>query len=283
MASRDLGQPRPKSFYLLGAFFLVFLGFLYGPMAGIYLLSFQGPEGGMSFPMKGASLHWFSVLFGGHGGEGIGDIPGAFGRSMQLAAVTSLLTVAIAVSAGMAFRRRFPGSTFLFYLVIASMVMPGIFVGFGIALCFRLLGLDPHWYSSGLAAQLTWTLPFGVLIMFIVMGRFNPSYEEAATDLGANSRQRFVSVILPIILPGVLGVAMAGFTGSYEEAARTSLNIGSTNTMPMEVAALQSIATSPVLFAVGTVTTAFSFSVVIVTVLAAARMVRRRQRRLNRA
>ena len=40
-------------------------------------------------------------------------------------------------------------------------------------------------FSSGLGAQLTWTLPFGLLIMFAVFNRFDPSYEEAARDLGA--------------------------------------------------------------------------------------------------
>lgn len=276
MAIRDAGQRRPRSFYFLGAFFAIFLLFIYGPMFGIYLLSFQGPQGGMSFPMVGVSVHWFAVLFGGSGGEGVGDVPGAFARSMRLAAVVAACTVVISVAAGLGFRRRFPGSTALFYLVIISMVMPSLFVGFGIALVFQMLGLSPHWYSSALGAQLTWTLPFGVLIMFIVIGRFNPAYEEAASDLGANARQRLTNVILPILLPGIIGIAMAGFTGSYDEFARTGLNIGSSNTLPMEIMALTTIATSPVLFAVGTVTTVVSFVTVGLAVFFSARMVRRR-------
>ena len=68
--------------------------------------------------------------------------------------------------------------------------MPGLFVGLGIALTFRLLGLPTSWITSGLGAQLTWTLPFGLLIMFAVLGRFNRSYEEAAIDLGATNWQK---------------------------------------------------------------------------------------------
>ncbi|WP_342364108.1 ABC transporter permease [Terrarubrum flagellatum] len=280
MKPRDRGQPRPKSFYFLGAFFFLFLAFIYGPMIAIYLLSFQGPTGGMSFPMVGWSAHWFHVLAAGRGGEGVGDVPAAFQRSMRLAFFVSIFTVAVSVSAGLGFRRRFAGSNILFYLVIASMVMPSIFVGFGIALGFRLLGLDPAWYTSGILAQMTWTLPFGLLIMFIVMGRFNPAYEEAATDLGANSRQRLFEVIIPILLPGIIGVAMAGFTGSYDEFARTGLNIGSANTLPMEIAALTTIATTPVLFAIGTVTTVVSFALIITTLFVTSRMVRSRQARI---
>ena len=50
---------RPLSFYLLAAFFTLFVLFLYGPMTAIYVLSFQGPTGGLTFPMRGFSLRFF--------------------------------------------------------------------------------------------------------------------------------------------------------------------------------------------------------------------------------
>ena len=52
---------RPWTFYALGAFFALFVLFLYGPMIAIYILSFQGPNGGLTFPMNGVSLHWFAA------------------------------------------------------------------------------------------------------------------------------------------------------------------------------------------------------------------------------
>jgi len=39
-------------------------------------------------------------------------------------------------------------------------------------------------FSCGMGTQLTWTLPFGLLIMFAVFNRFDPMYEEASRDLG---------------------------------------------------------------------------------------------------
>ena len=54
---------RPWTFYAFAAFFTLFVLFLYGPMTVIYILSFQGPQGGMTFPMNGVSLHWFDALF----------------------------------------------------------------------------------------------------------------------------------------------------------------------------------------------------------------------------
>ena len=50
---------RTRSFYYLAAVFTAFIIFLYGPMAIIVLLSFQGPEGGLTFPMNGISVFWF--------------------------------------------------------------------------------------------------------------------------------------------------------------------------------------------------------------------------------
>ena len=42
------------------AFFALFVLFLYGPTLTIVILSFQGPDGGLTFPMNGVSLHWFA-------------------------------------------------------------------------------------------------------------------------------------------------------------------------------------------------------------------------------
>jgi hypothetical protein len=50
---------RPWTFYALGTLFAAYLLFLYGPMLVIYALSFQGPNGGVTFPIVEPSLEWF--------------------------------------------------------------------------------------------------------------------------------------------------------------------------------------------------------------------------------
>ena len=62
-----MGEGRSRSFYVLAAFFTAYVLFLYGPMFAIYVLSFQGPDGGLTFPMNGVSLVWFSKVPGGMG------------------------------------------------------------------------------------------------------------------------------------------------------------------------------------------------------------------------
>ena len=80
---------RSRSFYALAAFFAAFVLFLYGPLSAIVILSFQGPDGGLTFPMNGVSLHWFAALFEQ---QRVGDFKGAFRRSFELGLVVMVLT-----------------------------------------------------------------------------------------------------------------------------------------------------------------------------------------------
>lgn len=266
---------RPREFYVLAAFFALFVLFLYGPLSAILILSFQGPNGGLTFPLNGVSLHWFGNLFEQ---QAVGDFGGSFRRSFALGFMVMVVTVVVSLLAGLAFRRKFVGSTALFYLSVASLVVPSIIISLGIGVLFSQLGLQPAWYSSGFGAHLTWTLPFGVLIMFAIFNRFSPAYEEAARDLGASSWQTFRHVVLPMIAPPLIGVGLFGFTLSYDEFARTLMTSGTYNTLPLEIYGMTTNVTTPVLYALGTVTTLFSFLVIAGTLGIIMAMNRRRGR-----
>lgn len=287
-------EPRAPGFWPLACLFGLFVLFLYGPMLTIFTLSFQGPEGGLTFPMNGLSLHWYRQL-----AEGLGtvDIGAAFRRSLALGAMVMALTMVLSLLAALAFRKRLRGGGALFYITVASLIMPSIVVSLGIGLQFRLIdtgikALLAAWgmgeqadsfgsslglWTSALGAHLTWTLPFGLLIMFAVFNRFNPAYEEAARDLGATPWQTFLHVVLPLIAPSLIGVGMFGFTLSWDEIARTSQAIGDVNTLPLELQGLTTTVTTPAIYALGTLTTVVSFLVMGLTLLAIARL-RKRQR-----
>ena len=254
-----MGDRRPLSFYLLALFFTVFVLFLYGPTITIAILSFQGPSGGLTFPMNGMSLHWFRNLFEQ---QAVGDIWGSFRRSLALGLVVMTVTIVVSLMGGMAFRRRFLGSGFVFYLIVTSLIIPSILISLGVGILFNFLSWDVHWSTSGLGSQLTWTIPFGLLIMFAVFNRFDERYEEAARDLGASNWQVVRHVILPLIAPSLIGVGLFGFTLSYDEFARTLLTAGSYNTLPLEIYGMTTSVTTPVLYALGTLTTLFSFFII---------------------
>lgn len=283
-------EGRPASFYWLAALFGLFVLFLYGPMITIVLLSFQGPDGGLTFPMNGLSTHWFNKLWS----DGLPnvDIWSAFARSAWLGLLVMLLTVVLSLLAGLAYRKRFAGADALFFVVIASLIMPSIVVSLGIGLEFRIIddavkklapasiaaGYDTAMglFTSALGAHLTWTLPFGLLIMFAIFNRFDPRYEEAARDLGASPWQALRHVVLPIIGPSVIGIGLFGFTLSWDEIARTSQAVGYLNTLPLELQGQTTTVTTPVIYALGTLTTGVSL-LVIAAALAAIGLLRRRQ------
>jgi putative spermidine/putrescine transport system permease protein len=273
---------RPKKapgYWPLLLVFALFVLFMYGPMITIFILSFQGSEGGLTFPLRGLSLHWFYKL-----AEGLGvvDIAAALKRSFALGTIVMLITVVLSVLAGLAFRKKLRGGNLIFYVTIASLIMPSIIVSLGIGLQFRLLdsaikkgleifgatraletfGTSLGMYTSALGAHLTWTLPFGLLIMFAVFNRFDKAYEEAAEDLGATPWQTFKYVVFPLIAPSVVGVGMFGFTLSWDEIARTSQAIGDVNTLPLELQGLTTTVTNPSIYALGTLTTLISFVVI---------------------
>lgn len=289
-------EGRQKGFWPLAVVFGLFVLFLYGPVITIFVLSFQGPEGGLTFPMRGWSTHWYGELWKG---LGVVDIGAALRRSLLLGLVVMGLTVLLSLLAGLAFRKKLAGGNLLFYVSVASLIMPSIIVSLGIGLQFRLLDGVFKWaleaigataalegyttalglFTSGLGAHLTWTLPFGLLIMFAVFNRFNPAYEEAARDQGATPWQTFAHVVLPLIGPSVVGIGMFGFTLSWDEIARSSQAIGDLNTLPLELQGLTTTVTTPAIYALGTVTTLVSLLVIVLAMLAAAVLGRRSRRR----
>jgi putative spermidine/putrescine transport system permease protein len=71
-------------------------------------------------------------------------------------------------------------------------------------------------------------------------------------------------------------VALFGFSLSYDEFSRTIMAAGSENTLPLEVFAMTTNVTSPVLYALGSLTTAFSLCLVVGVAITVMAMRRRR-------
>ena len=69
-------------------------------------------------------------------------------------------------------------------------------------------------------------------------------------------------IVVPIIAPGLLAVALFGFTLSYDEFSRTLQTSGPLNTLPLEIWSMTLNVTSPSLYALGTVTTVASFLII---------------------
>jgi len=245
-------------------YYVIFLIFVYGPMFAMFTLSFQGPRGGTSFPMRGLSFYWWEKLTGP---SVVGDLKASLARSLILAIVVMIITALLSTMLAMAFRKRFRGSGVLFYVVMAGLMVPGTLLSLGLATLLRQIGIPPNWWSSGLAVHVVWTLPFGFLVMMAVFNRFDSTIEEAARDMGADEWTVFKEVTLPLILPGIVAAGLFGFTLSYDEFARTTLLSGAQNTLPLDINASLTQRVQPTLFALGTASTIFSLLMIALFIL----------------
>lgn len=118
----------------LGLYFGLILLFLYGPIIVMALLSFQGPQGGMTFPLRGVSLHWWQRLFG----ERAAELGEAIVRTLVVAVETGLIAAAFSLIIAFAYRRRLPGTRLLFPTVLLALMTPGILLGLGVSLWWRI-------------------------------------------------------------------------------------------------------------------------------------------------
>lgn len=247
----------------LGTYTALFLVFLYGPLVVLAILSFQtGPEGGPQFPIIEWSTYWYKHLFGLTPPSRIAPLPieQALVRSMGLAVMTMTVSTVLGVSAAQAFRRKFKGSGFVFYLIVLGMMVPGVLVGLGMALVANSLGIDRHWWGTAFVLHVVYTFPFAFLVMLAIFNRFDPSVEEAAWSLGVSPARTFRKITFPLIFPGVLSAMLFAFTLSYDEFSRTLFASGRDLTLPLAIYGTFSVEVHPNVFAFGVLTTLFSFA-----------------------
>ena len=245
------------------------LAVLYFPFIIMTILSFQGPRGGHTFPLRGTSTIWYWKLFHpgelteySDVGEFLGDYLAALERSLLLAFMTLIISTVFAMMAAQAFRRRFRGSNAVFYIWLLGLIVPGITVSLGMALVLQSLDILPHWLVTGLAVHVMWTLPFALVVFLMFFNRFDSSLEDVALTLGATHWQTFRYVTLPLMQPAVLTSMLFAFTLSLDEFQRSLLVTGFEQTLPLMVMASVTTRITPTLYALGTLTTLLSFAVV---------------------
>ncbi|WP_137291286.1 ABC transporter permease [Natronorubrum halophilum] len=241
---------------LLAAYFVIISLYIYAPMISLIVFSFN--SGGIAPPYQGFTLAWYNELFANSG------MITAIWRSIQLALVVTVITTVLGTAAALAYRFEFRGKRAFLYLIILGIITPGIAFSVGSTLFLNEILGFPRSIWIALPAHVVWTLPFAVIVL---LAGFPPNLaqnEQAARVMGASRLTTFREVVLPQIAPTVLGAAVFAFTLSYNEAERGLLLVGRNRTMPMEVFSIASAErATPELFALGSITTAFSFLLLI--------------------
>ncbi|MCC4232760.1 molybdate ABC transporter permease subunit [Sphingobium soli] len=174
---------------------------------------------------------------------------------VSLVAVAVMLPIAFALAWILA-RWRFPGKLLLDALVHLPLVVPPVVTGWLLLLLFGINGpigsrLDQwfgvtllfRWTGAALAAAIM-AMPLMVRAMRLSIESVDRRLEQAAQTLGASPLRRFLSISLPLSLPGIFAGAMLGFARSIGEFGATITFVsdipGETRTLPIAIyAALQ--------------------------------------------
>jgi putative spermidine/putrescine transport system permease protein len=272
----------------LGAYFAVFLVFLYAPIILMGVLSFQGYFGAITFPFRGPlSLRWWRLLFdpsqfGSHAHE----IRTAATGSLWISLTAGAIVAFVAFTLSMAFRQRwrFKSDAAAFYVIMLALMTPGFLLAVGTQLFWKYLDEPTSIWHTALGANVVWGIPFGFLVMLAVWNRYDRRIEEAAHDLGANSRRTFREVTLPLVWTGIFGCFLFGFTLTWNDYDRSVLfQREATQTLPLEIGGLTfTTAIRPDLYALGMLTTLVTLIAVAIVLLVGALRLRVRATPVHR-
>lgn len=165
-------------------------------------------------------------------------------------AVAACLPVAFALAWALA-RGRFPGKLLLDGLVHLPLVLPPVVTGWMLLLAFGPNGPAGRWFEEwlGISFMFRWTgaalasavmaLPLMVRAIRLSIEAVDRRLEDAARTLGASRLHSFLSISLPLTLPGLLAAIVLGFARSIGEFGATITFVsnvpGETRTLPIAI------------------------------------------------
>ncbi|OLF75238.1 molybdate ABC transporter permease [Maricaulis sp. W15] len=171
--------------------------------------------------------------------------------SLRVAAWATLLSLPPGLSvAHLLARGRFPGRSVLNALVHLPLILPPVVTGYLLLLAFGTQGpvgalLEPfgivfafRWTGAVLAAAIM-AFPLMVRAIRLSIEAVDPRLEQASATLGAGPAWVFLTVTLPLALPGVVAGAILAFAKAMGEFGATITFVanipGQTQTLPTAI------------------------------------------------
>lgn len=176
----------------------------------------------------------------------------AVALSLRVAVVATLISLPFGVAAAYALARwEFPGKQLFNGLIHLPLVLPPVVTGYLLLLAFGPQGpagrfleaafgvsLAFRWTGAVLAAAIM-AFPLMVRAIRLALETVDPKLENAAATLGAGPRQVFLTVTLPLLLPGLIAGAILAFAKAMGEFGATITFVsnipGETQTLPSAV------------------------------------------------
>lgn len=168
----------------------------------------------------------------------ITEVPDVIFNTFSFSLIATLLiTMAGGLMSYIIVRRESKWAGFLDSILMVPYVVPGVVMAIGFLLTFNKAPLDLVGTGSIIVLILfIRRLPYGVRATSSVLRQIKPSIEEAAVSLGASPAKAFLTVTVPLMLPGIIAGAMMSFITAINELSSTLLlYTARTTTMPVKV------------------------------------------------
>ncbi|MER8805208.1 ABC transporter permease subunit [Mesorhizobium sp. M0998] len=187
--------------------------FLLFPVIVTVLMAFDARDYLGPFPPLNLSTKWFGRLIDNT------YLWSGFYTSLLLAIATTALATVIGALAALATIRMTPRWRDLVTTTFLSpLVMPGVIIGFALLMFFSVLTPLPP-FPKLLAGHLIITIPYTIRMTLIGLTGISETLREAALSLGANKRQAFFTVTLPLAKNGIAAGAIFAFAFSMDDVA----------------------------------------------------------------
>ncbi len=225
-----------------------YLIFLYAPILLLPLFAFNDSTI-IAFPLDGFTTKWFSEL------TTVSALHDALWNSLFIAVTSAVLATTLGLfAASAATRYKFPGKAGIMGLIMLPLVLPEIIVAVSLLVVIvQVLGLPlAHW--SVIAAHTLICTPFCIAILNASFSNLDPSFEEAAYDLGETKWSTFRLITLPLVMPGIISSLLISFTISLDEFIIAFFLTGAQPTLPVYIwSLLRFPGQIPIVMALGTI------------------------------
>lgn len=177
--------------------------------------------------------------------------------SLKVALTATLFSLPLGIAvAWLLSRRQFPGHALLSGLIHLPLILPPVVTGYGLLLLFGQQGLIGGFLKSlGIVFAFNWTgaalaagvmgFPLLVRSVRLAFDMADPRLEQVAETLGASPWVRFVTLTLPLALPGVVAGAVLAFAKALGEFGATITFVssipGETRTLPLAIYGLTQV------------------------------------------
>lgn len=227
---------------------IVALGLLLLPLVLVFVQSFNDVPLATAAGFQGFTLRWYrAVLIEG-------NYASAFWTSVQLATVSMLVAIALALPAAFALARfPFPGRLALLTFWMLPLTLPNIAIGVGMLKLLQLYFMIPPFLGL-VGIHVVVILPFIITLLTATVLALDRAQEEAADSLGAGVVRRFVHVVLPGVAPGLFAAGVVGFLMSFGEVTVTAfLTTARMTTLPVRIYSEATFALEPTAHAISAI------------------------------